>query len=213
MKTYIDVLIVSKYEDHKDFIGAIKTFGNHATGWSYLEAQSRDFASMTGEPSCVLLREGNRFNSAIAVTNKRSNTFYIANIVPKEIGHMSRMEYNQIASEFARDLKKYIKKFHAKAVVRVTKEEIGLREIITGEKSRRLFERYLNLHPTSYHPLDIKRLDAFTCSVSRYSKKRIDLDLLKCWLNEEKGWSQKDASWCVERIETGLAVLKVNKKF
>jgi hypothetical protein len=213
MKTYIDVLIVSEYEDKKDFIEILKEFGNHAAAWAYLEEQSKDYASQTGEPSCLILRNGNKFSPAIAITNKRGNTFYIANIVPKESWRMSMTEYNEIVSEFAQDFKEYIRKHRVKAAIKTTKEEIGLKEIITGKITRQLFERYLSLHPTSYHPLDIERLDAFICGVSRYSRQHIDLDLLKGWLIEEEGWSEKDAWWCVERIETGLAVLRVNKRF
>jgi hypothetical protein len=199
METYIEVLFTSKYKDQLDFIKVLKEFGNHSTKWEYLEDQSKVFASMTGEPSCSILWKGNKYTT-IAITIKRGNVFYITNIVPKESVRLSIMEY-------------YIKNYRVKATVKITKEEIGLQEIITGEKSRYLFERYLSQFPTSYHPLDIVRLDAFICNVSRFSKKQIDFDLLKSWLIEENGWSEKDASWCVERIGVGLDILKVNKKF
>ena len=47
--------------------------------------------------------------------------------------------------------------------------------------------------------------------MAEFSRIRIDLDLLKVWLIEEKSWSSNDAEWCVRRIETGLAVLEVYK--
>jgi hypothetical protein len=76
-----------------------------------------------------------------------------------------------------------------------------------------LFERYLNLFPKSYHPNDIERLDIFICAVSRFCRKRIDLYRLKRYLIEDLDWDYKDAEWCFDRIETGLEILKVNKKF
>ena len=121
-------------------------------------------------------------------------------------------EYNQIASEFAKDLRNYANKNALKIKVRSTKENISIKKIITGAKSRELFKRYLNAFPTSYHPLDIERLDIFTCSLARYAKKRIDLDLLRGWLVEHESWSSKDAERCTRRIEVGLAVLKANRK-
>lgn len=212
MKTYIEVSIVSRYEDQNELINALRAFCNDAEGWQYLEEQSKKYASATGEPSCAILRLGDTSVPAVAVTNKAGKTFYIANIVPKESGRMTMEEYNQVASDFSRDLRKYAKNHGFKLTVRSTSEIISLREIISGKKCRELFERYLNLYPTSYHFLDIERLDTFICYLSRHSRKRIDLELLKGWLREEKGWSEKDAAWCVDRIDVGLSILKVNRK-
>lgn len=213
MKTYIEVSIVSRYEDHDNFIGALREFATSVDDWDYLDAQSEEYASVTGEPSCAILHLGNAHSPAIAITNKSGNTFYVANIVPKVSGQITMHEYNQVVGDFARDLRKYAKSVGLDLVVKTTSESIGLNGIITGTKCRGLFEQYLNLYPVSYHPLDIKRLDTFICCLSRHTKNRVDLALLKGWLLQEKGWSDKDASWCVDRIDTGIAILDVNKKY
>lgn len=213
MKTYIDVLIDSKYEDPGDFILAMKTFGNNTNGWEFLDHQSKEYATALGEPSCALLRTENKYSPAVAITVKKNNTFYIANIVPKLIGNMSMDEYNDVAKQFFIDFKQYVTIHKLKLKIRMTHEYIDLPEIIKGTKTRELFERYLNLFPTSYHPCDIERLDIFICAVFRYSRHSLDLDLLRNWLITKKQWSEKDAFWCVTRIETGLEVLKANKKF
>lgn len=213
METYIEVSIVSRYEDHNDFIGALREFATSVDDWEYLGTQSEEYASVTGEPSCAILRLGNAHSPAIAITNKSGNTFYVANIVPKESGRISMHEYNQVAGDFAHDLRKYAKSVGLDLEVKATSESIGLNGIITGTKCRGLFEQYLNLYPASYHPLDIKRLDTFICCLSRHAKNRVDLALLKGWLLQEKGWSDKDASWCVDRIDTGIAILDVNRKY
>lgn len=213
MKTYIEVSIASRYEDQNELIDALREFGNESDGWQYLEEQSKKYASATGEPSCSIMRRGDAHVPAVAVTNKSGKTFYIANIVPRETGRMSMEEYNQVASDFAHDLRQYAKRHGLKLTVSSSSETISLREIISGKKCRELFERYLNLHPKSYHPLDIERLDMFICCLSRHARKRIDLELLKGWLHEEKGWSEKDAAWCVDRIDVGLSILRVNRKY
>lgn len=213
MDTYIEVSILSHYEDHNDFISALREFATSVDNWAYLDSQSREYASAVGEPSCAILRIGNAHSPAIAITNKSENTFYIANIVPKETRQISMYEYNQIASDFARDLRGYAKNAGLNLTVRTTDASIRLNGIITGEKCRGLFEKYMNLHPLSYHPLDIKRLDTFICCLSRHAKNRPDLALLKRWLIQEKGWSDKDASWCIERINTGIDILDVNRKY
>jgi hypothetical protein len=213
MKTYIDVQIASKYEDQYDFILAMKDFGDRAIGWEFLDTQSEEYASLTGESSCVLLKVGNKHSPAVAITVKENNIFYITNIVPKENGEMSMAEYNDVAKQFAVDVVKFAKTHKLKIEIKTTRECIGLSEIISGDKTRELFERYLNLFPGSYHPLDIERLDKFICATSRYSRRKVRLDLLRDWLIAEKKWSEEDASRCVSRIETGLSILKVNRRF
>jgi hypothetical protein len=126
---------------------------------------------------------------------------------------MSMEEYNDVAKQFTVDVKKYANIHRLKLKVKTTHEYIGLPEIIRGNKTREIFERYLKLSPTSYHPLDIERLDTFICAAFRFSRGKIDLDLLRVWLINEKNWSKENASWCVSRIETGLEVLHANKKF
>lgn len=213
MKTYIEVSIVSRYEDHDDFISALREFATSVDGWEYLGEQSKEYATHTGEPSCVILRVGNTRSPAVAIANRSGNSFYVANIVPKEGGRMSMQEYNQVAGDFARDLRKYAKSVGLNLAVKATSESIGLQGIISGNKCRELFERYLNLHPTSYHPRDIERLDAFICCLARHARKSVDLELLKGWLLQEKEWSDKDATWCVDRVDTGLSILKVNRRY
>ena len=112
---------------------------------------------------------------------------------------------------FARDFRNYIKQYKVNASIEVTSDKVSLSTIITGSKARELFQRYLNLHPLSYHPNDIERLDIFICHLSRHAKKTFDTEALECWLMTEKGWKQKDAEWCANRINIGLSILEVNR--
>lgn len=213
MRTYVEVLIVSSYGDPAVFIDALRQFAASVEGWQYLETQSKDYATATGEPSCAILRMKSSHSPALAITRKYGSTFYVANIVPRESSGMSMQEYNQVASAFAKELRRYAKSIGLRMAVNATSGLIGLKEIISGKKCREMFERYLNLHPTSYHPMDIERLDAFICCLSRHARKSADLELLRGWLIEENNWSSKDASWCVERIDVGLSILRVNRKY
>ena len=218
MKNYIEVLVIWGNQDPKDFISAMKEFETHMNSWEFLEEKSEEYSLSIGNPSCILLKTDNKVKPAVAITIKKNNTFFIANIVPKEISNLSVTEYNKIALQFVKDIKKYAKNYKLPIKVKTTNENIELADIISGTKTRAFFEKYLNLHPLSYHPLsyhplDIKRLDVFICAVFRYSRGKIDTDLLKGWLVSKKKWSEKDATWCIERIKTGLSVLKVNKDY
>lgn len=213
MKTYVDVKIKSGYEHDEEFIEAIHQFAEDTDGWKFLVEQSAEYSSFSGEASCAVLREGNKYHPAIAITKMKDRTFYVANIVPKNSGRIVMSDYNHISRDFAIELRKHAKLHKAKLNVTATSDKVSLKSIIPGKAIRGLFERYLNLFPTSYHPSDISRLDAFICGVYRYSRKRIDLYLLKGWLMEEEKWSEKDAKWCVERIDIGLSILEANRKF
>lgn len=212
MKTYIEVFLKYPYSNQEDFIDLLRQFSQHSDGWDFLETKSEEYSSSTRRPSCLILKSESQIYRTIAITNKHQNTFYIANIIPKGSSPISIAEYNNIATEFVNDFRRYIRQISIKIEVKTTNEKVELKNIITGDKSRQLFEKYLALFPRSYHPLDIERLDSFICYLSRHAKTTIDLSLLMRWLIEEKEWFEKDALWCVDRIRTGLKILEVNRK-
>ncbi len=87
-----------------------------------------------------------------------------------------------------------------------------LSDIISSKIARDQFEVFLDNHPTSYHPLDIRRLDHFICLASRYCRKKINLDNLRSFLAMQKGWEESDINWCITRIKSGLEIIHVYKK-
>lgn len=87
-----------------------------------------------------------------------------------------------------------------------------LSDIISSKIVRKQFNVFLNNHPTSYHPLDIGRLDRFICLASSYCRKKINLDDLRSFLAAQKGWEASDIDWCIGRIESGLEIIRVYKK-
>jgi hypothetical protein len=212
MKTYIEVLIASTFNDDNDFICVIRNFATNNEQWQFLEEESEDYTMHVGEPSCALLYLNSQYEPLVAIS-KNNERFYIANIVPKETGRIPMSEYNNISVIFADAFSKYIKTNALPLSIKTTKEEIGIEDIIPGKKTRRYFENYMGLFPTSYHFNDIRRLDTFICAVSRYSRTPMDVDMLKGYLIGTKGWAEKDAEWCVNRIRTGLEVLETNRRF
>lgn len=90
---------------------------------------------------------------------------------------------------------------------------LTLENIIPATRTRRLFERFLSLHPTSYHLSDVRRLDTFTCAVHRWCRGRLDCDGLQRHLIEVLHWTAEDAAWCRGGIVTGLDLLEANRDF
>jgi hypothetical protein len=164
-------------------------------------------------PSCTIQLDDVHYYPAFAITCTNNGICDIANITPLKTEQILMAEYNSLSVKFVKDLRSFMSKNKIKISVSLSKEDIGLDSIISNQKLRMLFERYLKLFPKSYHPNDIERLDMFICAASRFSRKRIDLYRLKRYLIEDLNWDYKDAEWCFDRIETGLEILKVNKRF
>ncbi|MBD2018429.1 hypothetical protein H6F96_31290 [Microcoleus sp. FACHB-53] len=103
--------------------------------------------------------------------------------------------------------------------MRYASEQKRLKEIIKGKKTRQFFENYVNplcMWDSSpryiKHPKDIRRLDRFICAISRFGSK-INISELERYLIEDLAWSKKNANWVLQRIETGLEILKASKNF
>jgi len=169
MKTYINVFLKSQNPSPDYCIEVLRKFSNSMSNWSFLEEESRKYSQLRRKPSCLLtMRMENESYARIAITSQDKSIFSITNILFEPSDSTTVDEYNRIAFAFVKDFKSYLKKECINIHVRATSETIELRDIITGNKLRELFERYLSAFPASYHPLDIERLDLFICSLAKY---------------------------------------------
>ena len=158
-------------------------------------------------------------SARIAIANQNKQLLYTANIVfhtelsdREEDERKVTQERNRIAQHFYNATKSYFKKIGTGISVRITTDEIGLAHVISGATTREYFQDFLSHYPSSRHPSDIKRLDRFTCALSRF-RCEVDLDLLKRFLMEDCQWAEDTARYCIERIDTGLEILEVNRNF
>ncbi|MBU4000621.1 hypothetical protein KKG29_05645 [Patescibacteria group bacterium] len=179
-----------------------------------MKEKSDQYAKDTDGRAFIIhaLRSPETESAIVAIAEKTKRTLYLANIVPKKKQQLSMDEYNQIASNFFNAFRQHLKGIKSRVSIRITKENIGLEEIIPGKLTRKYFERYMSAYPLSFHPLDVERLDFFICALFRY-RSRVDVTRLKRYLIEDIGWQEKDASWCTRRVETGLDILKANWGF
>lgn len=213
MKVHQEVYLKSKSLTADEIVDAFRRFAQQTTGWTFMDEQSEDYTRHVGSPSCMLLLDDSHFDPAVGLTEKTDSVYYVANIVPGKAGHIPMMEYNALAKRFAVDFRRFARSKKVPISVLLSNEDAGLKDIIPSPKVREFFERYLLAYPTSYHAKDIERLDVFVCAASRYCRKRVDLDRLQRYLIEDLNWSAKDAQWCRDRIETGLDILAVNRRF
>lgn len=195
-------------------IEKIKEFGKHSGAWIYDEERSNRYSENLAESKgCVLIYCKNEFIPGFAFCEKKEGCIYIANIVPKETGQISIPEYNALSRKFYDEFRKWNRKEKNGIQINISKTELDLEDIITAKIPRKSFQRFLNMHPLSHHPYDIGRLDRFICSIARYSRKPINWNYLGEFLREKKNWSETNISWCLNRIETGLEIISVYKRY
>ncbi|MBO1051902.1 MAG: hypothetical protein HEQ25_07855 [Dolichospermum sp. DET73] len=213
MKAYQELNLKLKEVSDSEFIDIIINFTQQVKNWTYLEKESKKHIEETGNPSCILFLDDDHHKPNFLITKRKDQFYYIGNIFNSQHGYIPMLEYNALLRHFYQDFKGFIDSNIHKISIEISKEDIGLQEIISSPKAREFFEKYLIFLPLSYHPNDIERLDSFICAASRFCKKSIDIEYLKRYLIEDLNWTKDDAKWCCNRIEIGLAILKVHKKF
>ncbi len=214
MKCYREITISSSTYDANNLARYVEQFAEQSPYWGYSPKESFLYEKNIGHPSCSIVTNVDSLKlAAMHFTKKGDHSLYMTNIIPLSIGELNVEEYNAIVEYFAKSIRKHAKNSALALKISLSKSEIKLYDIVTGKISNRLLKAYLAMNPRSYHPLDIERLDKFICSLSRYSRTHIDLDAFQALLMEELGWSSIDAKWCRTRVEIGLEVLAVNKRF
>lgn len=214
MKAFREILIRVKDLSDSEIVELFKSFCNASNFYEFLDNESQNNSKNINGRGYIIysLRTTDTEPSDIAIAEKTRRSLYISNIVPKEKSKLNMTEYNAIAFNFFKDFRLFLRQLKSLVEITISNEVIGLDEIIPGEKTRKYFERYLSAFPLSYHPLDIERLDFFICALKKYRSK-INLQYLKEHLINDLSWNENDASWCINRIETGLDILGANKKF
>ncbi|MCC6630166.1 MAG: hypothetical protein IT340_22530 [Chloroflexi bacterium] len=125
----------------------------------------------------------------------------VTNIVPQELGSLTRSQYNAVLDDFAARVAG-----PAAAVLglslRISPDRQPLTFWLSPEAARRLttFSQAANMSTGSGHPLDFRRWAAFLIQVHR-ERSRLDAPTLRRWLVEIEGWPEDTASGLVGEFE------------
>lgn len=214
MKRHRNATIVSSDHDAWALARYIESFAETSPDWEFLAEKSAKYERMCGEPSCCIVTASHMLPRAalhFTIPRRGAQSLIVPNIVPLVASQLSIDEYNEILAAFAKAFRARVRRDAAAISVRLSKSDLKLADLVAGRILRKLFNRYLTLHPLSHHPADIRRLDEFTCALSRHMKKRLDLDAFQVLLMDELGWSPENALWCRSRVEIGLDVLAANR--
>lgn len=172
---------------------------------------------MHGEPAGFVISNSIQGleRGAVAVANvqpKHPRSFQVTNIVPQDSSNLTMAQYNAIGTAFAKDFRHFLQASRLKGDVQICGPQIGLPEIISAPKCRHFFENWLQTPTPTGHPSDVHALDRFICALFRY-KADVDLDRLARHLIEDRKWEAESAKWATQRIQTGLDVLRTNRRF
>ncbi|HLP09452.1 MAG TPA: hypothetical protein VK178_14915 [Opitutaceae bacterium] len=197
--------------DSRDLVSYLSRFcGLCSARYLYRQQESEEYATAIHADACIIQRHDRFPYPNLAFATGDGGTVHLTNIVPRDVGEIDVATYNSFAAEFATGFRQALGR---EVAVRITADTYTLADVVSGQKTRSLFKRYLGHHPTSFHPNDIERLDLFTCALLRYAGGRIDTDRLRGYLIDSLGWKKEHADWCCNRIEVGLDVLRANRTF
>ena len=214
MKRHRDVTVSSAKLDATGLARYIEVFAQRAKNWTCPLDKSREYERFCGEPSCcIVVSAPGLEHAAVCLTKAGPNSLRTTNIVPRDLDELNIDQHNTIATDFARSLRKQAVVDSQELRVSMSKDEVKLKDIVTGKYPLKFLKQYLAAHPLSWHPSDVGRLDSFICSVARFSRKPLDLHAFQHLLVEELGWSRVDAERCRSRVEIGLEVISKYKRF
>lgn len=217
MFAHVEIHIRLKLNNSENLHTVLKRFAKQSKGWKWPSKQSRDYQKLHGASASFVICDSitGLERGAVAIANvqpKYPGSFRVTNIVPQDSSSLTMAQYNDIGTAFTKDFRCFLHASRMKGEVQICGPQIGLPEIITGTKCRRFFESWLQTPTPTSHPSDVHALDRFTCAAFRFGAK-MNLDRLARYLIEDRKWNADSAAWAMERIQAGLDVLKVNRKF
>lgn len=146
---------------------------------------------------------------AVSLFMIRSGTSLKAtNIVPKEVGSLSRVQYNTILDEFVERVARPVaNRFNL--TIELTPDHLPITHWLSEDAARRLksFSGAANKATGSSHPSDFKRWTAFLIQAHR-EHTNLDTETLQRWLIEEEGWPEDRAVDLAKEFEFARDLLR-----
>jgi hypothetical protein len=217
VKAHVEIKIRLKRIPDGGLHQILQEFAQKTEGWHFPKVRSEEYQQHQGSSAGFADCLGKRAlePSAVAVANldsKHPNTFRVPNIVPRDCSSLTLDQYNTIGLAFANDFRNWLQGSQFFGNVEVIGPTKTLADIIPGEKGRRFFEAWLYSPTPTSHPSDLYQLDRFICHLFRHRGATRTWEIGH-YLTEDRGWRPETARWVVARIETGLELLRVDRKF
>lgn len=151
--------------------------------------------------------------SALWLAIKKRDHLYVSNIVPDEVGSLSRKEYNAILMDF---YERFVRTAAAnrELTIEIGPGEVDLEHWLSEGTSNRLrtFSACANKSTGASHPLDRERWNQFIFAAHRESAG-FDSSTLVRWLHEEAGWAESMSSDLAIQYDRARLLLKDYDEF
>ncbi len=195
----------------------LRQFAERTEGWEFPRKESEEYQRHNGRPAgfAVCIANGNLQPAAVAVANldaKHSDTFRVPNIVPRASSRLTLDEYNAVGVAFANDFRDWLRRESLSGTVDLVGPNRTLVNVIPGEKTRKFFETWLHTPTPVSHPSDLYALDRFICYLFRHPGKTRVWEI-ESYLVDDLQWKRETARWVVARINAGLGLLRIDRKF
>jgi len=222
MRTHVEIRIRLNLNNGKTLHDILRQFARKTKGWKWPSKSSKEYELAIGCSAGYVISDSiEGFDPAcVAIANvKREHpkSFDVPNIIAVSGSNLTMEQYNAIGLAFAESFRRFLRQSDCDGIVEICGPEKHPSDIIKGSKCRRLFERYLHCpswSPSSMriHPSDIEKLDAFICALFRYGAD-VSADEIATYLIVDQKWKPADADWIRRRIQTGLEIFRVDRKF
>jgi len=190
------------------FIQAVAT--RAARAWLRDREREAELSSLPPRRQCYVFRSvaaADRVAVSLFLTSDHGE-LRVTNIVPQQVGQLTRGQYNAILDEFTvRYIGPVAPDFGMDS--ELTADRLPITHWLSEEAAKRLarFSRAANKGTGSGHPLDLERWLAFLIQVHR-ERATLDAYTLSRWLVEEEGWPEEKASDLASEFEFGRDLLK-----
>jgi hypothetical protein len=214
MLKHQEISIYSKVLSAYELARHVESFAASHVDWSFPSEQSRRYEELCGAPSCCMVSNMDAMpKAAVHLSAEGEKKLRLAAIVPLMDRELGVEECNQVLVVFAKHFRKAIRESALSIRVSLSKPTLSLKDVIGGKLANKRFQQYVGAYPHSGHPADTRRLDKFICTLSSFSRKPFDAGAFQALLSKEPGWTSEQAKQCRDRVEIGLEVLEVYKRF
>ncbi|MFZ5811702.1 MAG: hypothetical protein ACOY4F_06635 [Thermodesulfobacteriota bacterium] len=212
MKVFRELYLYLPVDSTDEFFKEVEN--NLCEGWIREHEAEERSAGELGEKyyyfSCE--KDASIEAAAIAFARRSKEILYIANIVPREFGELTKDQYNMILLMFyEKFLHPVCKKNSIK--VEITTDNQSMADWVSDGTYKKLknFSGAANKSTGTAHPCDQKRWFAFIVSVIR-NEDKLDPSQLERWLIEEEDWQHDIASDLAIQYEQGISLLEYYKE-
>lgn len=217
MKTHVEITIRLRSAVQRPLHDVLAAFARETNRWDFPVENSTEYQTGHGSQAgfAVWLGNGKLPPAAVAIANfeaKKPEQFCVPNIVPHQMSSLTLDEYNQIGEKFVNAFRTWLKKSKTAGSINISSPNKTLKDIIGGEKTRRFFQAWVHSPTPLSHPSDLHALNRFICHLFRHRGKAKTWEI-EPYLVSDLGWTKEAARTAVARIDSGLELLRVNRRF